>query len=90
MGSTSPCSPGVAKATSWPHLTTEQKYERLRATWLSHRDCAELVACCLEAEQVPWAIVYGISDNPRQFWDLAHARQMLGYQPQDQAPLKCP
>jgi nucleoside-diphosphate-sugar epimerase len=81
-----PCSPGVAASPSWPHLTAEQKYERLRATWLSHRDCAELVACCLEAETVPWAVVYGISNNPRQFWDLSHARQLLRYEPKDRAP----
>ena len=81
-----PCSPGVAASPGWPHLTAKQKYERLRATWLSHRDCAELVACCLEAETVPWAVVYGISDNPRQFWDLRSARQMLGFSPVDRAP----
>jgi nucleoside-diphosphate-sugar epimerase len=85
-----PCSPGVAASPGWPHLTAKQKYERLRATWLSHRDCAELVACCLEAETVPWAVVYGISDNPRQFWDLSHARRLLGYQPRDRAPREWP
>jgi NAD+ dependent glucose-6-phosphate dehydrogenase len=60
--------------------------ERTRAMWLSHRDCAELVARCLDAEGVRWAVVYGISDNPRQFWDLSHARQLLGYEPLDRAP----
>jgi hypothetical protein len=57
----------------------------LRATWLSKRDCAELIACCLEARTVPWATVYGISNNPRQFWDLGHARRLLGSQPKDAA-----
>jgi hypothetical protein len=53
---------------------------------LSQRDCAELIGCCLEATTVPWATVYGISDNPRQFWDLEHARRVLGYAPKDRAP----
>ena len=34
----------------------------MRATWLSKRDCAVLIA----AVQVPFVIVYGISDNPRR------------------------
>jgi uronate dehydrogenase len=58
----------------------------LRAAWLSRRDCAELIAACLEAKDVPWAVVYGISNNPRQFWDLSHARKVLGWVPKDRAP----
>jgi hypothetical protein len=46
-----------------------------------------LIACCLEASDVDWAVVYGISDNPRQFWDIEHARELLGYAPQDSAPV---
>lgn len=68
------------------HLTPEQRFARTRATWLSQRDCAELIANCLDADDVRWAVVYGISDNPRQFWDLSHARELLGYQPKDSAP----
>ena len=60
---------------------------RMRAVWLSRRDCAELIARCLEVDDVPWAIVYGVSGNPRRFWDLTHARDLLGWEPQDAAPL---
>lgn len=81
-----PTSDGVRQSSGWLTLTEEQKYERLRSTWLSQRDCAELIACCLEATNVPWATVYGISNNPRQFWDLEHARRLLGYAPKDSAP----
>ena len=59
----------------------------LRAVWLSKRDCAELIARCLDVEDVSWAVVYGISDNPRRFWDLSHARELLGWEPQDSAPI---
>ena len=62
--------------------------ERLRATWLSRRDCCELIACALEAEHVSFAVVYGTSDNPRQIWSLDGARA-LGYEPQDAAPVEC-
>ncbi|HVM31301.1 MAG TPA: NAD(P)-dependent oxidoreductase [Candidatus Limnocylindrales bacterium] len=59
--------------------------KRMRAIWLSHRDCVELFRRALVAD-VDWAIVYGTSANPRQIWDLAPARRLLGYQPRDSAP----
>jgi nucleoside-diphosphate-sugar epimerase len=68
------------------HLTPEERRKRLRATWLSRRDCAELIASALDADGVRWAVVYGISNNPRQFWDMSHARDVLGFVPRDSAP----
>jgi len=82
-----PRSPAIAKGNSWLKLEPAQAYARYRATWLSQRDCAQLVACCIDAEDVDWAVVYGISDNPRQFWDITHAHDLLGYTPQDSAPV---
>lgn len=64
----------------------EQRRKRMRATWLSQRDCCQLISRCLDVEDVDWAIVYGISNNPRQMWDISHARKILGYEPQDSAP----
>jgi NAD+ dependent glucose-6-phosphate dehydrogenase len=66
--------------------TPEQRYNRMRGTWLSRRDCCELIARCLDNEDLNWAVVYGISDNPRQFWDISHAKEILGYDPKDSAP----
>jgi nucleoside-diphosphate-sugar epimerase len=84
-----PCAPEVADSSPWLPLSGDEKYERLRATWLSHKDCAQLLSRCIEAEDVRWAVVYGISNNPRQFWDITAARQLLGYQPEDSAPADC-
>lgn len=78
--------PGDDPLDAEPERPVEEWRRRIRAVWLSHRDCAQLVERCLEADGVRFAIVYGISDNPRQFWDLAHARELLGYSPQDRAP----
>ncbi len=64
----------------------DSRRKRMRAVWFSQRDCAELVAACLEAKEVPWALVYGISANPGAFWDMTHARDLLGFEPQDSAP----
>lgn len=82
-----PRSPEVAGSSGWLPLEPADAYARLRGTWLSQRDCAELIASCLEATDVDWAVVYGISNNPRQFWDIGHARQLLGYAPLDSAPI---
>jgi nucleoside-diphosphate-sugar epimerase len=68
-------------------LDADGKRNRMRAVWLSRRDCAELIAACLDVEDVTWAVVYGVSANPRGFWDLEHARELLGWEPRDAAPL---
>ncbi|HZQ99192.1 MAG TPA: NAD(P)-dependent oxidoreductase [Chloroflexota bacterium] len=54
------------------------------STWLSERDCAQLVWRGIEAD-VPFAVVYGISGNTRAYWDLSSARVLLGYEPEDDA-----
>ncbi len=69
------------------NLTPEQTRKRMRAAWLSRGDAAELVRRCLTVEDTRWALVYGISDNPRQYWDIGHARAVLGYDPKDSAPV---
>jgi nucleoside-diphosphate-sugar epimerase len=66
-------------------LDADGQRNRLRAVWLSRRDCAELIAACLEAD-TSWAVVYGVSANSRRFWDLEHGRDLLGWEPQDSAP----
>ncbi len=48
-------------------LDAEGQRNRLRAVWLSKRDCAELIASCLDVEDVSWAVVYGVSANPGSF-----------------------
>lgn len=58
---------------------------RIRATWLSHRDCVELFQCALTAD-VAFAIAYGVSDTPGRFWDLAEAWRVLGFRPADRWP----
>lgn len=62
-----------------------QQRRRMRAVWLSERDCVQLIERSLETDR-DWVLVYGISDNPRKIWDIEHAREVLGYAPQDRAP----
>jgi nucleoside-diphosphate-sugar epimerase len=56
------------------------------ATLLSHRDLLRLVDCALEAPpELRFGIYYGVSANTWRFWDLANARDELGYEPTDDA-----
>jgi NAD+ dependent glucose-6-phosphate dehydrogenase len=67
------------------NLTAEhppREYERGQAMWLSHRDCAHLFDRCLRADY-DYEIVYGISDNDRKYYSIERAREVLGYDPQD-------
>ncbi|WP_160134465.1 NAD-dependent glucose-6-phosphate dehydrogenase Azf [Halococcus salsus] len=59
-----------------------EDYERGQAMWLSYRDCAHLFERCLDAEY-GFEIVYGISDNDRKYYSIDRAREVLGYDPQD-------
>ncbi len=62
-----------------------RKSDRILSTWLSHRDCVQLVRRCLEVEGLNYGIFYGISGNQRAYWDISNARQLLGYEPEDDA-----
>ena len=54
--------------------------------WLSHRDAAHLLDKCIEAlPSVGFAILNGESNNDLRIWDIETTKQMLGYQPQDNA-----
>ena len=63
---------------------TERGNDRILSTWLSHRDCVQLVWRSIEAD-VRFGIYYGISGNTRGYWDIQNARQELGYDPEDDA-----
>lgn len=56
------------------------------ATWLSHRDQAQLVRRSLEApDSLAFDIFYGVSANKWRFWDIEHPRQVIGFKPEDNA-----
>lgn len=63
----------------------EQAVNRMKAMWLSRRDCAQLVECALQDDTVTFDVFYGLSDNDQTWFDLEHAKNVLGYQPQDNA-----
>jgi NAD+ dependent glucose-6-phosphate dehydrogenase len=55
-----------------------------RWMWLSPRDCAQIVACSLDAP-VGFGIFAAVSANGNRRWDITDAMVRLGYRPQDDA-----
>jgi uronate dehydrogenase len=62
----------------------EPQTVRNLATWLSPDDCVRMVDAALTTPAPGFAVLYGISDNTRAWWDLAPGRA-LGYDPVDDA-----
>jgi len=58
------------------------------STFVSARDLCQLFVRCIEVEDVQYAIVHGVSDNRFKRMDLSTTREVVGYQPQDDAFVK--
>ena len=69
----------------WERGSDEYEYmaDRLKCTWLSHRDLGQLVDACLQDETVNYDVFWGVSDNDGTWVDLSHTKDVLGYDPQD-------
>ena len=61
----------------------EPKDHRMLITWLSYRDLAELVRCCLYAQHLGHTVVFGASNNRDQRWWDNRGAAHLGFKPQD-------
>lgn len=62
----------------------QEQVARMKGLWQSRRDLAHLVDCCLRDDSVEWDHFYGVSANDRRWLDdLEHAREVVGYDPQD-------
>ena len=67
-------------------VTQDDKPNEARhaAVYLSHRDAIQIVVRCVEApDTVQYDIFYGVSNNRTRFRDILHARDVIGYVPQD-------
>jgi nucleoside-diphosphate-sugar epimerase len=62
-----------------------REVKRMKCTWQSRRDFAHQVEQCLRDDDVQHDVFYGVSDNDRRWFDIEHARDVIGYQPQDNA-----
>jgi dTDP-4-dehydrorhamnose reductase len=51
--------------------------------WVSQRDLNQLIQKCIDVENIKFAILHGLSDNRFKRLDISDARELVGYQPQD-------
>jgi nucleoside-diphosphate-sugar epimerase len=59
---------------------------RGESLWCSHRDIVQIMECCIQAPaSLRFDVFFGQSDNRRNLVDIGHAREVLGYAPQDRA-----
>ncbi len=59
---------------------------RTYSVWCSHRDAAQMVDKCISApDSVRFDIFYPISDNKYNYRDFTHAKDVVGFEPQDDA-----
>jgi nucleoside-diphosphate-sugar epimerase len=59
---------------------------RAFAAWLSHRDVADMLQRCIDApDNLLYDIFFAVSNNKWNYRDIEHAKQVLGYVPQDSA-----
>ncbi|HWN97215.1 MAG TPA: NAD(P)-dependent oxidoreductase [Methylomirabilota bacterium] len=56
----------------------------IQRDWCSPRDLAQLVVKCIRSE-VRFGVFFGISNNSQRTWDISNARELVGYEPRDNA-----
>ena len=68
-------------------------YRRDLGAYISARDLQQLYVKSIEApdirgaDGIPFQVFYGISNNTRAFWDIANARHLVGYAPEDDSEI---
>jgi nucleoside-diphosphate-sugar epimerase len=82
----------LAVRLGWCPRTPEQVAEIAQSDWaqdvyLSPADAGRFFACAVEAPLLPFAVVYACSRPARRImYDLAPAKDLLGYEPRDTWP----
>lgn len=51
--------------------------------WVSRRDLNQLICKCIDDERLQYAVFHGLSDNHFKRLDISDARELVGYEPQD-------
>lgn len=51
--------------------------------FVSQRDLNQLIERCIDVENLKFAVLHGLSDNRFKRLDISDARELVGYQPQD-------
>jgi len=73
-----------------PQFVQQDKGIAMLDGWVSQRDLNQLIQKCIEAEHIQYATLHGLSDNRFKRLDISSARELVGYQPQDNAARELP
>ncbi|MEA2711770.1 MAG: uronate dehydrogenase [Phycisphaerales bacterium] len=67
-----------------PHESAEsEKGLAMMDAWVSRRDLNQLIEKCIDNDTLKFAILHGLSDNRFKRLDISDARELVGYEPQD-------
>jgi dTDP-4-dehydrorhamnose reductase len=67
-----------------PHESAEgDKGVAMMDAWVSQRDLNQLIERCIDNETLQFAVLHGLSDNRVKRLDISDARELVGYEPQD-------
>ncbi len=70
----------------WVNAEDRCTNPKLDPVWCSRRDIVQMVERCVNApDDLMFDVFYGLSDNRYRWADIGHARDVLGYAPQDAA-----
>jgi nucleoside-diphosphate-sugar epimerase len=74
-----------------PESLAQSDSPRTLSLFISPRDLGQLIHRSIEApDELTFAIFHGVSDNQFKRLDIANARELIGYQPEDNAFALCP
>lgn len=65
--------------------TLEKPDGRTLSAFVSKRDLSHLIVQAIEVEDLPFAILHGVSDNRFKRMDISSTRELVGYHPVDDA-----
>lgn len=51
--------------------------------WVSREDLTQLIERCIDVKQIQWAVFHALSNNTFNRLDISDARELVGYDPQD-------
>jgi hypothetical protein len=71
-----------------------ERYIRDITGYISPRDLQQLFSKSIDTPEiedeygVPFRIFYGVSNNARKFWSITNAREVIGYEPEDDSEVR--
>ena len=62
----------------------------MRDAFVSHRDLDQLINCCIDVENVQFAVLHGLSGNRLKRLDISDARELASSAPMDDSTAELP